>query len=146
LKGEINMNKVILMGRLTRDPEVRVTPSNIKVAGFTIAVDRKYKKQGEAETDFFNCTAFGKQADFVEKYLKQGTKMIVTGRVQNESYTNKEGQKVYSTKIMVDEMEFAESKSSAQVTQPTQQPVQQPMQNQGFMNIPTGMVDELPFA
>lgn len=140
------MNKVILMGRLTRDPEVRVTPSNIKVAGFTIAVDRKYKKQGEAETDFFNCTAFGKQADFVEKYLKQGTKMIVTGRVQNESYTNKEGQKVYSTKIMVDEMEFAESKSSAQVTQPTQQPVQQPMQNQGFMNIPTGMVDELPFA
>jgi single-strand DNA-binding protein len=140
------MNKVILMGRLTRNPEVRIGQNNTKVSTFTLAVDRKFKKQGEAEADFFNCTAFGKQADFVENYLKQGTKMLVTGSIQNNNYTNKDGQKMYSVQIIVNELEFAESKSSAQVTQPTQQPVQQPMQNQGFMNIPTGMVDELPFA
>lgn len=143
------MNKIILMGRLVRDPEVRVVQSNnTKVAGFSIAVNRKYKKQGEAEADFFNCTAFGKNADFVENYLKQGTKILVTGRVQNESYTNKEGQKVYATKIMVDEMEFAESKSASSISnQGGYQPQPQPQaQGDGFMNIPTGMVDELPFA
>lgn len=141
------MNKVILIGRLTRDTEIRVSPSNnTKIATFTLAVDRKYKREGAAQADFFNCVAFGKQADFAEKYLKQGTKMVVTGRVEIDSYTNKEGQKAYSTKIMVDELEFAESKSSAQGTQPTQQPVQQPMQNQGFMNMPQGFAEELPFA
>lgn len=137
------MNKIILMGRLTRNPEVRIGQNNTKVTTFTLAVDRKFKKQGEAEADFFNCTAFGKQADFVEKYLKQGTKMLVTGSIQNNNYTNKDGQKMYSVQIIINELEFAESKSSAGQTQ---QPMQQPVQNQGFMNIPTGMVDELPFA
>lgn len=135
------MNKIILMGRLTRNPEVRIGQNNTKVTTFTLAVDRKFKKQGEAETDFFNCTAFGKQADFVEKYLKQGTKMLVTGSIQNNNYTNKDGQKMYSVQIIVNELEFAESKSSQ-----TQQPMQQPVQNQGFMNIPNGFAEELPFA
>ena len=93
------MNKVILMGRLTRDPEVRYsqTDSNMAIARFSLAVDRRFKKQGDTVTaDFFNCTAFGKQGEFVEKYLKQGTKIVVIGRIQNDNYTNKEGQKVYS--------------------------------------------------
>lgn len=138
------MNKVILMGRLTRDTETRVGQNNTKISTFTLAVDRKYKREGESQADFFNCVTFGKQAEFAEKYLKQGTKMVVTGRIENDSYTNKEGQKVYSTKIRVDEMEFAESKSSSQGTQPTQQ--QQPVQEQGFMNMPNGFAEELPFA
>lgn len=137
------MNKVILMGRLTRNPEVRIGQNNVKVTTFTLAVDRKFKRQGEAEADFFNCTAFGKQADFVEKYLKQGTKMLVTGSIQNNNYTNKDGQKIHSVQIIVNELEFAESKSS---TGQTQQPIQQPVQEQGFMNMPNGFAEELPFA
>ena len=93
------MNKAILMGRLTRDPEVRYSQgdSQMAIASFSLAVDRRYKKQGDETTaDFFNCTAFGKQGEFVEKYLKKGTKVVVTGRIQNDNYTNKEGQKVYS--------------------------------------------------
>lgn len=140
------MNKVILMGRLTRDTEVRVGQNNIKVSKFTLAVDRKYKKEGEAQSDFLNCVAFGKQADFAEKYLKQGTKMLVTGRIQNDNYTNKEGQKVYSVQIMVDELEFAESKASASNSnQGGYQPQPQP-QGDGFMNMPSGFAEELPFA
>ena len=111
------MNKAILMGRLTRAPEVRYSQndSNMAIARFSLAVDRRYKKQGDETTaDFFNCTAFGKQGEFVEKYLKQGTKIVVTGRIQNDNYTNKEGQKVYSVQIMVEEIEFAESKASSQ--------------------------------
>lgn len=149
------MNKVILMGRLTRDPEVRYSQgeNSLAIARFSLAVDRRFKRQGETETDFFNCTAFGKQAEFVERYLKQGTKMLITGRIQNDNYTNKEGQKVYSVQIIVDEMEFAESKSAAQSSpsnfnqggyQPSAQEPSQPAD--GFMNIPTGLEDELPFS
>jgi len=148
------MNKVILMGRLTRDPEVRYSQgeNSLAIARFSLAVDRRFKRQGETETDFFNCTAFGKQAEFVEKYLKQGTKMLVTGRVQNDNYTNKEGQKVYSVQIIVDELEFAESKSAASTPSNFNQGGYQPSAQEpsqavdGFMNIPTGLEDELPFA
>jgi len=137
------MNKVILMGRLTRDPEVRYsqTDSNMAIARFSLAVDRRYKKQGDETTaDFFNCTAFGKQGEFVEKYLKKGTKIVVTGRIQNDNYTNKDGQKVYSVQIMVEEIEFAESKAAGQSQQNDSMP------GDGFMNIPDGVDDEgLPF-
>ena len=147
------MNKVILMGRLTRDPEIRYSQgdSQLAIGKFSIAVDRKFKKQGDTVTaDFFNCTAFGKQAEFVEKYLKQGTKVVVTGRIQNDNYTNKEGQKVYSVQIMVEEIEFAESKSAAASNAGSFQNM--PMSNtepmapeEGFMNIPDGIESTLPF-
>ena len=132
------------MGRLTRDPETRYSQGNnsMAIASFSLAVDRKYKKQGDEVTaDFFNCTAFGKQAEFVEKYLKQGTKILVTGRIQNDNYTNKDGQKVYSVQIIVEEMEFAESKASA--GQREQEDNNMP--GDGFMNIPDGISAELPF-
>lgn len=143
------MNKIILMGRLTRDPEVRYTQGqngSMVIARYDLAVPRKFKRQGEPDVDFFNCTAFGKQAEFAEKYLKQGTKILLTGRVQNNNYTNKDGQKVYSVQIMVEEAEFAESKGSQgnQNTQGGPPPVQNNVDN-GFMNIPTGLEEELPF-
>ena len=145
------MNKVILMGRLTRDPEVRYsqTDSNMAIARFSLAVDRRFKKQGDTVTaDFFNCTAFGKQGEFVEKYLKQGTKIVVTGRIQNDNYTNKEGQKVYSVQIMVEEIEFAESKASSQSNTGSDGGAQSQIgapDADGFMNIPDGIGSELPF-
>ena len=95
------MNKVILMGRLTREPEVSSSTSGTTFARYSIAVDRKFKKEGDPEADFFNCVSFNKQAEFVEKYLKKGTKVVVTGRLQNNNYTNKDGQKVYDVRIMV---------------------------------------------
>lgn len=104
-------NKVFLMGRLTKDPEIRGEEDK-KVSRYSLAVDRKYKRDGEESTDFLNCVCFGKSAEFAEKYLKKGTKIVVTGRIQTGSYTNKEGQKVYTTDIIVEEQEFAESKSS----------------------------------
>ena len=133
------MNKIILLGRLTRDPEVRYTQgdNSMAIAKFSLAVNRRFKKENEPEADFFNCTAFSKQAEFVEKYLKQGTKILLSGRIQNDNYTNKEGQKVYSIQIMVEEMEFAESKNNS-----TSEPSQS---NDGFMNIPDGLQEELPF-
>jgi single-strand DNA-binding protein len=135
------MNKIILMGRLTRDPEVRYSQgeNSMAIASFSIAVNRKFKREGEPEADFFNCTAFGKQAEFVEKYLKQGTKVLITGRVQNNNYTNKEGQKVYSVQIMVEEIEFTESKAAATGT-PSNTPSFNP---DGFMQIAND--EELPF-
>ncbi len=145
------MNKVILIGRLTRDPEIRYSQgaSSTAVGTFSIAVDRRFKRDGEPDADFFNCTAFGKQAEFVERYLKKGTKMVVVGRVQNDNYTNKEGQKVYSTRIMVDELEFAESKNAAaggegQEYRPSARP-EPSAAGDGFMNIPDGIDEELPF-
>lgn len=137
------MNKVIFMSRLTRDPEVRYSQgqNSMAIASFSIAVNRKFKREGEPDADFFNCTAFGKQAEFVEKYLKQGTKVLITGRVQNDNYTNKEGQKVYGTRIMVEEIEFAESKAaSASSGTQTNTPSFNP---DGFMNIPDDA--DLPF-
>lgn len=150
------MNKVMLMGRLTRDPEIRYgkEESSTKIAKFSLAVDRKFKRSGEAEADFFNCTAFGKQADFVEHYLKQGTKMLVIGRIQNDNYVNREGIKVYSVQILVDELEFAESKNASTGTSQNmesnyQQPITRPEPSQaiedGFINIPGADNNELPF-
>jgi single-strand DNA-binding protein len=101
------------MGRLARDPEIRYTNDNKAVANFTIAIDRKYKRDGDDDADFFNCTAFGKTAEFVEKYLKKGIKVVITGHLQNDTY-EKDGQKKTTTKIMIDSIEFAESKSASQ--------------------------------
>lgn len=142
------MNKIMLMGRLTRDPETRYSQveSQFAIARFSLAVDRRFKRQGEPDADFFNCTAFGKQGEFVEKYLKQGTKILLSGRVQNDNYTNKNGEKVYSVQIIAEEIEFAESKASQggggfQPVQPD--PTQ--AADDGFLNIPNGIEEELPF-
>lgn len=147
------MNKVIMMGRLTRDPEVRYSQgaSQTAIARFSLAVDRRFKREGEPDADFFNCTVFGKQAEFVEKYLRQGTKVAITGRVQNDNYTNKEGQKVYSVQIIVEEIEFAESKNAAASSgagapyQPSSKPSPSQAAGDGFMSIPEGAEEELPF-
>ena len=116
-EGEETLNKVIMMGRLTRDPEITSSTSGTTYARFSIAVDRKIKAEGQPEADFFNCTSFGKQAEFIERYLKKGTKIVITGRLQNDSYTNKDGQKVNATKIITEEVEFAESKKDGQTEQ-----------------------------
>ena len=138
-----NMNKVILMGRLTRDPEVRYSQGTepMAIARYTLAIDRRYKKEGEQTADFINCVAFGKNGEFAEKYLHQGTKIAVTGRIQTGSYTNKEGQKVYTTDIVVEEQEFCEKKADAT----TGQQATPSEYGDGFMNIPTGLEEELPF-
>lgn len=137
-EGEETLNKVIMMGRLTRDPEITSSTSGTTYARFSIAVDRKIKAEGQPEADFFNCTSFGKQAEFIERYLKKGTKIVITGRLQNDSYTNKDGQKVTATKIITEEVEFAESKKDGQTEQKTE--------NNDFLSIPDGMADELPFS
>ena len=140
------MNKVILMGRLTRDPEMRNSngESNTAIARYTLAVDRRYKREGEAGADFISCVAFGRSAEFAEKYFRQGLKVIVTGRIQTGSYTNKEGQKVYTTDVVVEENEFAESKKSDDNAPAYSAPTPMPGGN-GFMNIPDGIDEELPF-
>ncbi len=148
------MNKVILMGRLTRDPEVRYggADGQTAIARFSLAVDRRFRRQGEGnDTDFFNCTAFGKLGEFADRFLKQGTKVLLTGRIQNDNYTGKDGQKVYSVQIIAEELEFAESKGAGRTD--TAQPAAGPTQEapvtpaaDGFMNIPDGVDDsELPF-
>ena len=144
------MNKVIMMGRLTRDPEVRYGgANNTAVARYSIAVDRRFKREGQPTADFFNCTSFGKQGEFVEKYLRKGTKVVIEGELQNDNYTNKEGQMVYGMRIIVNSVEFAESKNSSsasvdlggrRIMAPTADA------GDGFMNIPDGIEDELPFA
>lgn len=143
------MNKVILMGRLTRDPEVRYSQNDnsMAIARFSLAVDRKIKQDNQPTADFFNCTAFGKQAEFVERYLKKGSKMLVTGRVQNDNYTNRNGEKVYSVQIMVEEMEFAESKYSDQNHSNNNQAAvpRSDVDADGFMKIPEGF-EEIPFC
>jgi single-strand DNA-binding protein len=152
------MNKVILMGRLTRDPEVRYSAgeNSMAIARFTLAVDRRFRREGNEQTaDFISCVSFGKQAEFAERYLHQGTKIAVTGRIQTGSYTNREGQKVYTTEVVVEEQEFAESKAaSAQnsggMYQHSAPAAAAPMPSQasagdGFMNIPDGIDEELPF-
>ena len=131
------MNKVILMGRLTKDPEVNYTNGGKTIGKFSIAVDRRFKSEGQPEADFFNCTTFGKQAEFVEKYLKKGTKILLGGQVQNNNYTNKDGVAVYSVQIIVDEIEFAESKKT--------QEGNSGKGSSDFMSIPDDSADELPF-
>ena len=138
------MNKVILMGRLTRDPEVRYTQGDnaMAIARYSLAVDRRFKRDGETDADFINCVAFGKSGEFAEKYLKKGTKVAVVGRIQTGSYTNKDGQKVYTTDVVVEEQEFAESKNSGSSDNNQSAPANK---NTDFMNIPDGIDEELPF-
>lgn len=129
------------MGRTTKGAEVRYAQgSNTAVAKFSLAVDRKFKKDGEPTADFINCIAFGKTAEVIEKYVFKGTKIAVVGRIQTGSYTNNNGQKVYTTDVMVEELEFCESKNSQNNSQPAPKP-----SPDGFMNIPDGVDDELPF-
>lgn len=147
------MNKVILMGRLTREPDVRVTTGerSMSIARYTLAVDRRGRRSengAEQTADFISCVAFDRNAEFAEKYLHQGTKVAVTGRLQTGSYTNKDGQKVYTTDVVVEEVEFAESKSTNGNSNggftPADRPAAAP--EDGFMNLPMGVEDEgLPF-
>ena len=144
------MNKVILMGRLTRDPEVRYSQGDTPtaIARYTLAVDRRARKDGEASADFISCVAFGKSAEFAEKYLHKGTKLVITGRIQSGSYTNKDGQKVYTTDVVVEECEFAESKNASGDNSgftPADRPSPSSAAGDGFMNIPDGIDEELPF-
>ncbi len=141
------MNKVILMGRLTRDPDVRYTQGEepMAIARFTLAVDRRGKRDGEASADFPSCVCFRRTAEFIEKYAHQGTKLVVAGRIQTGSYTNRDGQKVYTTDVVVEEAEFAESKAAAD-RNAQQTPSPSPDTGaDGFMNIPDGIEEELPF-
>ena len=148
------MNKVVLMGRLTRDPEVRYSQgdSSTAVARYTLAVDRRFRRQGDEQSaDFISCVSFGKTAEFVERYLKQGTKIAGCGRIQTGSYTNRDNQKVYTTDVVLEEVEFAESKnnSSGNGNGETGNFAPLPTPNQavgnGFMNIPEGIDEELPW-
>ena len=149
------MNKVILIGRLTRDPDIRYSSgeNQTAVARYTLAVDRRFKRQNDDQTaDFINCVVFGRGAEFAENYLHQGIKIAVTGRIQTGSYTNREGQKVYTTDVVVEEQEFAESKSAQaanagggyqQAAPSRPEPAQ--AAGDGFMNIPDAIEEELPF-
>ena len=152
------MNKVILMGRLTRDPEVRYSTgeNGMAIARYTLAVDRRFgRRDGDATADFIPCVAFGRSAEFAEKYFRQGIKIVVSGRIQTGSYTNRDGIKVYTTEVIVDDQEFAESKAAsdnyqsgraaqAQAPAPSAPDLSDGMD--GFMNIPDGIDEELPFA
>ena len=151
------MNKVILMGRLTRDPEVRYSQgeNSTAIARYTLAVDRRFRRNndGEQSADFIGCVAFGRSAEFAEKYFRQGLKVIVTGRIQTGSYTNKEGQKVYTTDVVVEDQEFAESKAASESSMgsyrqasPSPSPAPSADIGDGFMNIPDGIDEELPFS
>lgn len=150
------MNKVILVGRLTRDPDIRYTQgeNSMAVARYTLAVDRRRSSQdGQREADFIGCVAFGRQAEFAERYLHQGTKLVITGRIQTGSYTNKDGQKVYTTDVVIEDQEFAESKAASEGRQggSSYGTARSDMGGgmsvgDGFMNIPDGVEDEgLPF-
>ena len=146
------MNKVILMGRLTRDPEVRYSTSGVNqlaIARYTLAVDRRFRRDGDQQTaDFIRCVAFGRGGEFAEKYFHQGTKIVVEGRIQTGSYQNKEGQTVYTTEVVVENQEFAESKAAAEQNhnyQPQEAAPTAPA-GDGFMNIPDSVDDSgLPF-
>lgn len=149
------MNKVILMGRLTRDPEVRYSAgeSSTAVARYTLAVDRRFRRNndGEQTADFIGCVAFGRSAEFAEKYFRQGLKVVVTGRIQTGSYTNRDGQRIYTTDVVVEDQEFAESKAASESHmnsggyQAAPAPAPSAPAGDGFMNIPDGIDEELPF-
>lgn len=141
------MNKVILMGRLTRDPEVRYSQGAepMAVARYTLAVDRRGRRDENGQNaDFISCVAFARNAEFAEKYFRKGTKIVITGRIQTGSYNDREGRKVYTTDVVIEDQEFAESKSS-QNGGNTQAPPEQSGAGDGFMNIPDGIDEELPF-
>lgn len=143
------MNKVILMGRLTRDPEVRYSNGGTSIARFSLAVDRRFKREGDEQTaDFINCVAFGKTAEFLEKYGHKGTKFCLEGRIQTGSYNNQEGQRVYTTDVVVEGLEFAESKGSGENHKNSGDAGKFPPSSvdaDGFMNIPDSIDEELPF-
>lgn len=149
------MNKAIIMGRLVRDPEVRYSQgeNQMAIARYTLAVNRRFNRNGDENTaDFIPCVAFGKQGEFVERYFRKGTKVAVTGRIQTGSYTNKDGVKVYTTEVIVEEQEFAESKNSSGGSdgnygnyESNSQPAAPMAAGDGFMNIPDGIDEELPF-
>ena len=139
------MNKVILMGRLTADPDIRYSNDGTAIARYNLAVDRRYKKEGEQSADFISCVVFGKGGEFAEKYLKKGTKIAVEGRIQTGSYTNREGKKVYTTDVVVEAQEFAESKAQSAETAPERAPEPKPDED-GFMSVPDGIQEELPFV
>lgn len=152
------MNKVVLMGRLTRDPEVRYTAGeNLAIARYVLAVDRRFKKENEATADFISCVAFGKTGEFAEKYFKKGTKIAISGRIQTGSYTNDRGDKVYTTDVVVEEQEFAESKNGTKTAENETKATetkkggapasgQYTVDEGDFMNIPEGIDEELPFV
>ena len=146
------MNKVVLMGRLTRDPEVRYSQGEnaLAIARYTLAVDRRFKRDGEQTADFINCVVFGKSAEFTERYFRQGMRVVVCGRIQTGSYTNRDGVKVYTTEVVVEEQEFAESKAASESHmnggfQAAPAPAPSAPAGDGFMNIPDGIDEELPF-
>ena len=147
------MNKVILMGRLTRDPEVRYSQGEnaTAIARYTLAVDRRFNRNGdENSADFIGCVAFGRSGEFAEKYFRKGTKVLVTGRIQTGSYTNTDGVKVYTTDVVVEDQEFAESKNSGAgsnggFTGGGNRSQEPSGAGDGFMNIPDGIDEELPF-
>lgn len=133
------MNKVFLMGNLTRDPELKYSAgSNTPIVHFTIAVSRRFKRDGDPEADFFNCTAFNKTAEFISKYFSKGKKILIMGRAQQDDYTNKNGEKVYSVQIIVEEAEFTDKK-----TETPEQTPQQPQQD--FVDVPEGAQGDVPF-
>lgn len=146
------MNKVILMGRLTRDPDIRVTTgeNTMTIARYTLAVDRRTRKTdtNEPTADFISCVAFGKAAEFAEKYFYQGMRVLITGRIQTGSYTNKDGNKVYTTDVIVEEQEFADSRAAGQVNSTgTEASQADSMPGDGFMNLPVGVEDDgIPFG
>lgn len=141
------MNKINLLGRLTKDPDVRYSQgeNSTAVARYTLAVDRRFKRDGEPTADFIPCVVFGRSAEFTEKYFRKGTKVAITGHIQTGSYTNKDGVKVYTTDVIVEEQEFAESKAASEQNQQNSAgPV--PDSGDGFMNIPDNIDEKLPFA
>lgn len=163
------MNSVVLMGRFTADPDIRYTSGehSLCIAGFTLAVDRRFKREGEQSADFIRCAAFGKVAEHIEKYYHKGMKTCLSGRIQTKSYENRDGQRVYVTEVVVENMEFAESKGAQGTQQPAgrdsystqpqaygntgrnkQRQAQRYTQDDldGFMNIPDGFDSELPFT
>ena len=141
------MNKAILVGRLTRDPEVRYSQGEnaTAVARYTVAVDRRFKRDGEPTADFIPCVVFGRSAEFAEKYFRQGMRVSISGRIQTGSYTNKEGQRIYTTDVVAEDQEFAESKNAESSGTYSNQPAPAPQSgNDGFM--PAGDDSELPFV
>ena len=148
------MNKVILMGRLTRDPEVRYSQGErpVAVARYTLAVNRTFKRAGEPDADFINCVTFGRSAEFGERYFRQGIRIVVSGRIQTGSYTNRDGVKVYTTDVIVEDQEFAESKAASEQSAASYgarqeaAPAPSAPVGDGFMNIPDGLDEELPFS
>lgn len=134
------MNKVMLIGRLTRDVEVNYSANSTAVARYTLAINRPYKREGEQEADFLRCVAFGKTAELAERYLAKGMRVAIDGRIQTGSYTNRDGQKVYTTDIIVERQEFLEKRAENSQTAPDTQ-----YDSDSFMDIPDGIDEELPF-